>query len=65
MTYLEAKRICIELRPIYPRTAEQNELLNRAFIVIVEFEDEHEADNGFDDEWIVGRDGAAYDTFRI
>ena len=65
MTYLEAKRICTELRPIYPRTAEQNELLNRAFTVIVEFEDEHEADNDFDDEWIIGRGGTAYDTFRI
>ena len=65
MTYLDAKRIIDALRPIYPRTVEQNDLLNQAFTTVVEIEDEHEADNGFDDEWIVGRDGAAYDTFRI
>jgi hypothetical protein len=65
MTYLEAKRIIDALRPVYPRTVEQNDMLNHAFTVVVEFEDEHEADNGFDDEWIVGRGGTAYDTFRI
>ena len=65
MTYLEAVRIINELRPIYPRTVEQNDLLDQAFTTVVQFEDEHEADNGFDDEWIVGRDGAAYSTFRI
>lgn len=61
MTYLEASRIYDELAPIYPRSAEQNALLNQAMELIeASYPDERE-----DDEWIVGRDGAAYDTFRI
>ena len=61
MTYLEAVRIHDELRPVYPRTAEQNALLNQAMAVIeASYPDEDE-----DDEWIVGRNGAAYSTFRI
>ena len=61
MTYLEAKRIIDALRPIYPRTVKQNDVLNQAFETVEQFEEP----NPFDDEWIVGRDGAAYDTFRI
>ena len=61
MTYLEAVRIHDELSPIYPRSAEQNALLNQAMELIeASYPDERE-----DDEWIVGRGGAAYDTFRI
>ena len=61
MTYLEAVRIHDELRPVYPRTAEQNALLNQAMAVIeASYPDEDE-----DDEWVVGRNGAAYSTFRI
>lgn len=61
MTYLEAVRITNELRPIYPRTVEQNALLNQAMELIeASYPDERE-----DDEWIVGRNGTAYDTFRI
>ena len=61
MTYLEAVRIHEELAPIYPRTAEQNALLNQAMELI---EDSY-PDDDFDDEWIVGRNGTAYNTFRI
>ena len=61
MTYLEAVRIHEELSPVYPRTAEQNALLNQAMELI---EDSY-PDDDFDDEWIVGRNGAAYNTFRI
>lgn len=61
MTYLEAIRIHNELRPIFPRTAEQNALLNQAMGLI---EASYPDERG-DDEWIVGRGGAAYDTFRI
>ncbi len=61
MTYLEAVRIHDELRPTFPRTAEQNALLNQAMAVIeASYPDEDE-----DDEWVVGRNGAAYSTFRI
>ena len=61
MTYLEAVRIVNELRPIYPRTVEQNDLLDQAMDIIeASYPDERE-----DDDWIVGRNGAAYDTFRI
>ena len=65
MTYFEAVRILNKLCLIHHRTVEQNNLLNQACTIIAEFEDEHEADNDFDDEWIVGRGGTAYDTFRI
>ena len=61
MTYLEAVRIHEELSPVYPRTAEQNALLNQAMELI---EDSY-PDDDFDDEWVVGRNGAAYNTFRI
>lgn len=61
MTYLEAVRIHDELRPIYPRSVEQNALLNQAMDII----EASYPDEDFDDEWIVGRDGTAYDTFRI
>lgn len=61
MAYLEAVRIVNELRPIYPRTVEQNDLLNQAMDII----EASYPDEDFDDEWIVGRGGTAYDTFRI
>ena len=61
MTYLEAVRILNELRPVYPRTAEQNALLNQAMELI----EASYPDDDFDDEWIVGRNGTAYNTFRI
>lgn len=61
MIYLEAVRIINELRPIYPRTAEQDDLLDQAMnIVETSYPEEEEGD-----DWIVGRNGAAYDTFRI
>lgn len=61
MTYLEAVRIHDELRPVFPRTAEQSALLNQAMVIIeASYPDERE-----DDEWIVGRSGTAYNTFRI
>ena len=61
MTYLEAVRIHDELKTVYPRSAEQNALLNQAMELIeASYPDEPE-----DDEWIVGRGGTAYDTFRI
>lgn len=61
MTYLEAVRIVNELRPIYPRTVEQNDLLDQAMDIIEASYPEEEED----DDWIVGRGGTAYDTFRI
>lgn len=61
MTYLEAVRILNELRPVFPRTVEQNALLNQAMAIIeASYPDEDEGD-----EWLVGRNGAAYSTFRI
>lgn len=59
MTYLEAVRIHDELRPVYPRTAEQNALLNQATDII----EASYPDDDFDDEWIVGRGGVAYERY--
>ena len=61
MTYREAVRIANELRPSYPRTVEQNDLLDQAMDII----EASYPDEDFDDECIVGRDATAYDTFRI
>lgn len=53
-----------KLRHISPRTPEQEEQLKWA-LETIESSYPEEGDYDWDDDWIVGRNGAAYDTFRI
>ena len=63
MTYLEAVEIFNTLAPLHPVTPEQHALFcEAAEILDAALPPVDERD---DDEWVVGRNGTAYDTFRI